>query len=111
MYCNQRGHSGPISSRNMVARSDKAVKRARGRQYMKALRCGVIRNPSPKTLYQHAIVHVLGSADGRAPSEYVFCEDLLGGVGIQLMEWEGLLKFAQAMRTGAPVEGLLRWAS
>ena len=92
----------------MVATTDKAVKRARARHYMKTLRSGLIRRPSPKTLYKHAIAHVLGSADGRVPSEYVFYEDLIGGVGIQLMEWEGLRKFAQAARTGAPVEGLLR---
>ena len=79
--------------------------------YMKVLRCGAVRKPSQKTLYKHAIAHVLGSADGQVQSEYVFYEELTGGVGIQLLEWAGLRKFGQAVRTGAPVEGLLRWAS
>ena len=57
----------------MVATTDKAVKRARARQYMKTLCSGLIRKPSPKTLYKHAIAHVLGSADGQVQSEYVFC--------------------------------------
>lgn len=100
-----------FSSRSMVATTRKAVKRARARAYMKLLRCGAIRHPSAKTLYKHAIVHILRSADGRVPSEYVFAEDLLGGVGIQLLEWEGVTKFAEAMRTDAPVKGLLRWDS
>ena len=78
---------------------------------MRTLRSGMTTKPSPKTLYKHAIVHILRSADGQVPSEYMFCEDLLGGVGIQLLEWEGLMKFAEAMRTGAPVKGLLRWDS
>ena len=77
--------------------------------YMKVLRCGAVRKPSQKTLYKHAVAHILGSADGQVQSEYVFYEDLLGGVGIQLLEREGLRKFAKAVRTGAPVEGLLRW--
>ena len=95
----------------MVATSDKAMAKARAKQYLKVLRSGLVAKPSRKTLYKHAIAHILGSADGQVQSEYVFYEDLLGGVGIQLLEWEGLRKFGQAVRTGAPVEGLLRWAS
>ena len=84
-----------ISSRDMVATSDKAVAKARAKQYMKVLRSGAIRKPSQKTLDKHRIV--------RIENTYIFREELQedeDGFPSQ----EGYRNLIRAVLDGASVE-------
>ena len=80
---------------DMTATSDKAVAKARAKQYMKALRSGAIRKPSQKTLDKHRIV--------RIENTYIFREELQED-GDGFLSQEGYRDLMRAVFDGVSAE-------